>query len=104
MVSRERQSRRNVPSQAVALHYDAARDKTPKVVAKGRGGIADRIRELAVEHGIPIRQDDALVELLAQVDLDREIPQELYAAVAEILSWIYRANEAMKQEFFEHET
>ena len=83
---------------AVALRYNREREGAPRVVAKGEGLIARKIREIAQEHGIPIHQDDDLVELLAQVELDREIPVELYGAVAEILSWIYRANEEMRRE------
>jgi len=82
----------------VALRYDQEKDSSPRVVAKGKGHIARQIREIAEEYGIPIRHDDDLVELLAQVDIDKEIPQELYAVVAEILSWIYRANEEMRKE------
>jgi len=83
---------------AVAVRYRQNRDNAPRVIAKGEGLVARRIREIAQEHGIPIRRDDDLVELLAQVELDREIPPELYHAVAEILSWIYRANEEMRRE------
>ncbi len=86
---------------AVALRYDEEKDSSPRVVAKGKGYIARQIREIADEYGIPIRHDDDLVELLAQVDIDKEIPKELYAAVAEILSWIYRANEELRKEKFE---
>ena len=82
---------------AVALKYNKEEDTSPRVVAKGEGHVARQIRAVADEYGIPIRHDDDLVELLAQVDIDREIPQELYAAVAEILSWIYRANEEMRK-------
>jgi flagellar biosynthesis protein len=83
---------------AVALKYDEAKAAAPKVVAKGEGELARRIRDLAAENGIPLRRDDDLVELLAQIELDREIPPELYAAVAEILAWIYRANDALNQQ------
>ena len=86
---------------AVALRYDQEKETSPRVVAKGKGYIARKIKEIAEEYNIPIRHDDDLVELLAQIDIDREIPQELYAAVAEILSWIYRANEEMRKELFE---
>jgi flagellar biosynthesis protein len=80
---------------AVALKYDgkASSDRAPKIVAKGKGFVAQKIKELAIANNIPIRQDDMLVELLAQVAVDREIPPELYASVAELLSWIYRAND-----------
>lgn len=85
---------------AVALRYDQEQEASPRVIAKGKGYIARKIKAVAEEYNIPIRHDDDLVELLAQIDIDREIPQELYAAVAEILSWIYRANEEMRKEFF----
>jgi flagellar biosynthesis protein len=84
--------------QAVALGYHSEAERAPTVLAKGRGLIAEKIKEVAREHGIPIHRDDDLVELLAQVDIDREIPPELYAAVAEVLSWIYRANSEMRKE------
>ena len=83
---------------AVALRYRRTTDQAPRVVAKGEGSIAERIREIAENNGIPVRRDDALVELLAQIEIDREIPSELYAAVAELLSWIYRANNALAKE------
>ena len=83
---------------AVALRYREREDRAPKVIAKGEGLIAQTIRELAVENGIPLRRDDALVELLAEIDIDREIPPELYGAIAELLSWIYRANTALSRE------
>lgn len=83
---------------AVALRYDEEKDSSPRVIAKGKGNIARQIKEIAEEYNIPIRHDDDLVELLAQVDIDKEIPQELYAVLAEILSWIYRANEEMRKE------
>lgn len=82
---------------AVALKYRAEEDRAPKVVAKGEGFVAKAIKAAAAKHGVPIRRDDDLIELLAQVDIDREIPSELYAAVAEVLSWIYRASDDMKK-------
>ena len=83
---------------AVALRYRGDADQVPRIVAKGEGSIADKIREIAENNGIPVRRDDTLVELLAQIEIDREIPSELYAAVAELLSWIYRANNALAKE------
>lgn len=82
---------------AVALRYREHEDTAPKVVAKGEGAIAQKIREIAHDAGIPLHRDDALVELLAQIEIDREIPPELYGAIAELLSWIYRANNALKE-------
>jgi flagellar biosynthesis protein len=78
---------------AVALRYRGKEAEAPRVVAKGEGYVAQKIREIAEANGIPVRRDGDLVNLLAQVDIDREIPPELYASVAEILAWIYRANE-----------
>ena len=83
---------------AVALRYKIDEDRAPRVTAKGEGHLAEKIREIARANNIPIHQDDDLIELLAEVELDREIPTELYAAVAEILSWIYRANAHLKEE------
>lgn len=84
---------------AVALKYDEHKDGAPRVVAKGEGQIAQKIKQIAQENNIPVHQDDTLIELLAQVDIDYEIPPELYAAVAEVLCWIYRANNALKEDF-----
>ena len=83
---------------AVALRYSKDDDRAPRVVAKGEGSIARKIREIAESNDIPVRRDDTLVELLAQIEIDREIPPELYAAVAELLAWIYRANAALEKE------
>lgn len=78
-------------SKAVALGYDAAHDEAPRVVATGQGLIADQIVRIALDHGITVRQDADLVEILAKLDIDALIPVEAFAAVAEILSYIYRS-------------
>jgi flagellar biosynthesis protein len=83
---------------AVALKYGADKDHAPRITAKGEGHVASKIKETARRFGIPIKRDDDLIELLAQIDVDREIPPELYAAVAELLSFVYRANEALRKE------
>lgn len=88
---------KKIVEKAVALRYDDKKDSAPHVVAKGQGSLSDKIREIAVKNDIPIYKDDTLVELLSQIDIDREIPTELYAAVAEILSWIYRASNELKE-------
>jgi flagellar biosynthesis protein len=75
------------PRRASALKYEGV--GAPKVVATGQGLIADRILAAAREAGIAIREDAALAEALAGLDLDREIPEDLYAAVAEALAWAY---------------
>jgi flagellar biosynthesis protein len=74
---------------ATALRYTEGSD-APEVVATGAGEIARRILEAAEEAGVPIRQDPALVEALSKLDVGREIPPELYIAVAEALVWAYR--------------
>jgi flagellar biosynthesis protein len=76
------------PKRAAALRYEGSR--APKVVASGRNLIAERILEEAQKAGVPIREDAALVEALAALDLGTEIGEELYAVVAEALAWAYR--------------
>jgi flagellar biosynthesis protein len=83
--------------EAVALKYDRERDPAPRVVAKGRGVIAEQILKVAEEHGITIREDAELVEILGKLELDTIIPLEAYAAVASILSYVYSANDRMKR-------
>ncbi|HEX8962911.1 MAG TPA: EscU/YscU/HrcU family type III secretion system export apparatus switch protein [Rhodocyclaceae bacterium] len=79
-------------SLAVALAY-AQGDAAPKVIAKGRGLIAEEIIRRAREHGIYVHQSPELVALLSQVDLDDHIPPQLYVAVAELLAWLYRVEQ-----------
>lgn len=74
---------------AVALKYRPEADKAPKVVAKGAGQVAQRIIEIAEANGIYIHNDPDLIEVLAQLDLDAEIPAELYVVVAELLAFVY---------------
>ena len=78
--------------QAVALRYDTPQDAAPKVVAKGQGAIAEKILELAKANGVAVREDRNLVAVLSKLDIDREIPPQLYAAVATILAFLYRTN------------
>lgn len=78
---------------AVALDYDPQTDDdAPKVVAKGKGYVAQRILEIAFEKGIRVREDADLAQMLTAVDVDSEIPIEAYLAVAEILAYVYQAN------------
>jgi flagellar biosynthesis protein len=80
---------RRTPQQvAVALTY-GQNQAAPKVVAKGRGLIAEAIIERAREHGIFVHESEDLVGLLMKVELDEEIPPQLYLAIAELLAWIY---------------
>lgn len=78
---------------AAALGYDEKRDFAPRVIAGGRGAVAEEIIRLARELDIPIREDPDLVEILAALDVGKEIPEELYQVVAEILAFIYEMNE-----------
>lgn len=75
---------------AVALKYDRKADPAPRVVAKGDGELAAKILELAREHGVAIREDKDLAQLLATAELETQIPVEAFVAVAEILSYVYR--------------
>ena len=79
---------------AVALSYVPAQDQAPRVVAKGQGWLARQIIELAEANGIEVREDPDLVQILAQVDVDSEIPLEAFTVVAEILSYVYEKNQA----------
>ncbi|MFO7760280.1 MAG: EscU/YscU/HrcU family type III secretion system export apparatus switch protein [Desulfobia sp.] len=81
---------------AVALRYDREKEDSPRVVAKGRGTLADKIIELARQYDIPLHEDSDLVEVLAKLELNEEIPPHTYIAVAEILAFIYRANQDYK--------
>lgn len=75
--------------EAVALSY-AQKDGAPRVVAKGRGLLAEEIIERAKSAGVFVHESPELVSLLMQVDLDERIPPQLYIAVAELLAWLYR--------------
>ena len=74
---------------ALALAY-AGDEAAPRVVAKGRGLVAQAIIERAHQHGVYVHESKELVSLLMQVDLDQRIPPQLYRAVAELLAWVYR--------------
>ena len=79
---------------AVALRYDRERERAPRVLAKGQGAVAEHILALAEEHGIPLWEDRDLVKLLGVLDLGAEIPPDMYTALAEVLAWVYRINNA----------
>ncbi len=80
---------------AVAVKYDREKDHAPRVTAKGRSLMAERIIEVAKEHDIPMYEDKELVQVLEALDLDTEIPPEMFRAVAEVLAFIYRMNKIM---------
>ncbi len=79
---------------AVALAYEAG-SRAPTVVASGKGAVAEQIIKLAKEHGVYVHESKELVSLLMDIDLDREIPGELYRVVAELLAWLYQIEAAI---------
>ena len=79
-------------NKAVALKYLRNRDNAPKVVASGKGSTAQKIIELAREHNIYIHDDPDLVEVLSHLDLNEEIPPDLYIVVSELLAFVYGLN------------
>ena len=82
---------------AVALKYEIERDNAPKVIAKGRGHVAEHILETAQKHSVPVYQDKTLVNMLMALEIDREIPPELYKAIAEVMAYVYKMDKAHGQ-------
>lgn len=80
---------------AVALRYDQEQNHAPKIVATGKGMIAENVIEKAKENNVPILEDESLVELLAELNINETIPEELYQAVAEVFAFIYRADQSI---------
>jgi flagellar biosynthesis protein len=80
---------------AVALRYRFKEDKVPRVTATGKGLIAEQILKLAQKNKVPIREDEDLVQLLGKLELNEAIPPELYQIVAEVLVYVYKANQEM---------
>lgn len=74
---------------AVAVKYTPDQ-RAPKVTAKGKGHVADHIVHTAASNAVPVYKNQTLVNMLMAVELDREIPPEMYAAVAEVLAYVYR--------------
>lgn len=87
-----RKDHKRAETVAVAIEYDAEGEYAPKVVAEGRGKIAEQILQIAFDRGIKVRKDADLAEMLSAIDIDSEIPVSAFAAVAEILTYVYRAN------------
>ncbi len=86
--------------QAIALEYDP-KEEAPRVIASGRGALAERIIERAKESKIPVHQDDKLADTLSRLDIGEMIPPELYEVVAEILVFV-DAMDKIKRKGFEH--
>jgi flagellar biosynthesis protein len=87
---------REKKQRAVALKYQPESDNAPKVIAKGRGKVAEKIIEVAKKNNVFIHDDPDLVEALSQLDIHEEIPNELYSVVAELLAFIYSINNGEK--------
>lgn len=87
-----------VVQKAVALQHERGSVDVPRVVASGRGHVAEQILRIAFDRGIKVREDAELVEILSLIDVDSPIPLEAFAAVAEILAHVYQANASAKQQ------
>ncbi len=81
------------PNKAVALKYDKEGSSAPKVVAKGKGEIAKKILQKADDFEIPIFKNKALAESLLKLDVDEQIPANLYKAVAEVFVWLMNSEQ-----------
>ena len=86
----EQNETRTETQKAVALQYDVERDTAPRVIAKGKGHVAENILAAAQNNSIPVYQNKSLVNMLMAIDIDREIPPELYKAIAEVMAYIYK--------------
>ena len=75
---------------AVALKYDMQQDAAPRVIAKGKGHVAEHILAMAQQNSIPVYQNKTLVNMLMALEIDREIPPELYKAIAEVMAYVYQ--------------
>lgn len=87
----------NKRAEAIALKYDQDKDMAPKILAKGKGKIAENILEKAKELDIPVQKDPSLAELLGKLDINETIPDELYGAVAEVFAFIYKLDRNMER-------
>ncbi len=94
---------------AVAIQSIEGKNVPPRITAAGRGKIAEQILQLAFDAGINVREDKDLVEILAKIELDSPIPSEAFMAVAEVLSYVFKANgepepfNAILEDFLQHE-
>jgi len=78
---------------AVALKYEAGESSAPKVIAKGKGAIAEKILQKAQEFEVPIFQNEALADSLLSLDVDEQIPPNLYKAIAEVFVWLMKSEQ-----------
>lgn len=87
---------------AIAMRYDIEKDSAPVILAAGRGEFAEDILKVAEEHKIPFFEDKGLADLLLKLDVNTQVPQELYILVAEVLAFIFRLDQmaAKREKFF----
>jgi flagellar biosynthesis protein len=90
MAEEKKQKDKVAPKTAVALRYDIDKDNAPLVIATGRGPMAEEILRIADENKIPLYEDPELAKLLSKLELEAEIPAELYSLVAEVLFFVYK--------------
>lgn len=89
-MSNEEENKKPIPK-AVALQYDG--EGAPRLTAKGTGFIAEQIIQVAEANEVPLKQDENLTNMLSTIELDHEIPENLYIAVAEVIAFAYRLND-----------
>lgn len=80
--------------QAIVLRHEEGSSSAPRVVAKGRGELAERLLAIAEEHGVPIRRDPDLLQFLTATQIGDEVPEEVYGAVAALIAFLWRLNGA----------
>jgi flagellar biosynthesis protein len=102
IMDRDRSTRNRPPSRdrqvAIALSHDIGSDQAPTVIAKGYGVLAEQILRLAFDNDVKVRKDPDLAQILEVVDVDCEIPVQAFAAVAEILTYVYRINGTLQSD------
>ena len=95
-MTEEPRDQREKKLRAVALKYERGKQKAPVVMAKGANLMAEKIIAEAKKHGIPLHEDSELIQVLMKLDLNQEIPPEVYQVVADILAMVYRASKQFK--------
>ncbi len=92
MLSEKDEKNRERRIQAAALQYDQGKHEAPMMIAKGSGAVAEKIIALAKELDIPLQSDPELLQILMKLEINQEIPENVFHAVAEILAMVYKAN------------
>lgn len=82
---------------AIAIKYDVDKSKAPKIVATGKGSVAEMILQVAEENKIPFYEDPSLADLLSKLELEEDVPPELYGLVAEVLAFVYQLDKLAKK-------